>query len=76
MSLWRDGVRSSMRLSMGGWKLSYCSPLPVEGEIFFLTSPFIDQALSQLCAFSSPDRRQGGELHLSLPPRCTMRPPH
>src|SRR5215469_17128226 len=26
----------------GGWKSSYCSPLPVKGEIFFLTFPFID----------------------------------
>ena len=25
---------------------SNCSPLPVAGEIFFLTSPFIDQAMS------------------------------
>jgi hypothetical protein len=24
----------------------------------FLTSPYIDQALSQLCAFCSPDRRK------------------
>src|SRR5215472_10344943 len=37
-----------------GWKSSYSSPLPVEGEIFFLTFPFIDQAISQLCAFHSP----------------------
>jgi len=27
-----------------GWKSSYSSPLPVEGGIFFLTFPFIDQA--------------------------------
>src|SRR5215469_4429403 len=32
--------------SQGGWKSSYCSPLPVEGEIFFLTFPFIDQAIT------------------------------
>ena len=30
----------------GGWKSSNCSPLPVEGEIFFLTFPFIEQAIS------------------------------
>jgi hypothetical protein len=30
----------------GGWKLSNGSPLPVEGEIFFLTFPFIDQAIT------------------------------
>jgi hypothetical protein len=30
-----------------GWKSSYCSPLPVEGEIFFLAFPFIDQALTR-----------------------------
>ena len=29
-----------------GWKSSYHAPLPVEGEIFFLTFPFIDQALT------------------------------
>src|SRR5215469_16375984 len=50
--------------SQGGWKSSYCSPLPVEGEIFFLTFPFIDQAMTQLCAFLSPaaspnERRYG-----------------
>jgi len=28
-----------------GWKSSNGSPLPVEGEIFFLTFPFIDQAI-------------------------------
>jgi hypothetical protein len=38
----------------GGWKSSYYSPLPVEGEVFFLTFPFIDQAMSQSCAFSLP----------------------
>src|SRR5215831_1072129 len=40
-----------------GWKSSNGSPLPVEGEIFFLTFPFIDQALSQSCAFCSPFAR-------------------
>ena len=29
-----------------GWKSSHCSPLPVEGETFFLTFPFIEQALT------------------------------
>ena len=29
-----------------GWKSSYSSPLPVWGEVFFLTFPFIDQALA------------------------------
>src|ERR1700751_4925634 len=33
-------------IARGGWKASYGSPLPVEGEIFFLTFPFIEQALS------------------------------
>jgi hypothetical protein len=31
---------------VGGWKSSNCSPLPVEGEIFSLTFPFIDQAIA------------------------------
>jgi hypothetical protein len=39
---------------VGGWKSSSCSPLPVEGEIFSLTFPFIDQAFAQACAISSP----------------------
>ena len=29
-----------------GWKSSHCSPLPVEGETFFLTFPFIEQAIA------------------------------
>src|SRR5438128_8024079 len=29
-----------------GWKSSNSSPLPVEGEVFFLTFPFIDQAFT------------------------------
>src|SRR5205809_2526964 len=29
-----------------GWKSSNSSPLPVEGEVFFLTFPFIDQAIA------------------------------
>ena len=40
----------------GGWKSSNCSPLPVEGEIFFLTFPFIEQAISSqppLCSLSA-----------------------
>jgi hypothetical protein len=36
-----------------GWKSSYCSPLPVGGEVFFLTFPFIDQALVLTCRFLS-----------------------
>jgi len=28
---------------VGGWKSSNCSPLPVKGEVFSLTFPFIDQ---------------------------------
>lgn len=53
-----SGALRTKRLSSlkGGWKSSYCSPLPVEGEIFFLTSPFIDQAFTQACAFPSPFR--------------------
>jgi hypothetical protein len=38
-----------------GWKSRNFSQLPVEGEIFFLTFPFIDQAIAQVCAFSSPE---------------------
>jgi hypothetical protein len=30
-----------------GWKSSYRSLLPVEGEIFLLTFPFIDQAFTR-----------------------------
>src|SRR6266436_611853 len=30
-----------------GWKSRKVSPLPVEGEIFFLTFPFIEQAFTQ-----------------------------
>ena len=51
-----SGQPRTKRLSSltGGWKSSYYSPLPVEGEVFFLTFPFIDQAIAQVCAFSSP----------------------
>src|SRR6516162_11308361 len=43
-----SGQPRTKRLSSltGGWKSSYYSPLPVEGEIFFLTFPFIEQALA------------------------------
>src|SRR5713101_4011685 len=37
-----------------GWKSRKVSPLPVEGEIFFLTFPFIEQAISPACAVCSP----------------------
>jgi hypothetical protein len=39
-----QGQSRTKRLSSltGGWKSSYYSPLPVEGEIFLLTFPFID----------------------------------
>src|SRR6266478_7696124 len=41
-----------------GWKPRKSSPPPVEGELFSLTFPFIDQAFTQLCAFCSLDRRK------------------
>jgi hypothetical protein len=43
-----QGQPRTKRLSSltGGWKSSYYSPLPVEGEIFFLTFPFIEPAIS------------------------------
>src|SRR5216683_2766266 len=34
------------RIADRGWKSRRVSPLPVEGEIFFLTFPFIDQAIA------------------------------
>src|SRR5580704_3563511 len=37
-----------------GLEVKAIVPLPVEGEVFFLTFPFIDQAFSQACAASSP----------------------
>ena len=39
---------------VGGGKSSNCSPLPVKGEVFSLTFPFIDQAFAQACAVRSP----------------------
>jgi hypothetical protein len=57
-----DGCQGQLRTKRlsslkGGWKLSYCSPLPVEGEIFFLTFPFIDQAWVLKNSPSSPNSR-------------------
>ena len=37
-----------------GWKSSNCSSLPVEGQKFSLTFPFIEQAMLQACAICSP----------------------
>jgi hypothetical protein len=34
------------RIADRGWKSRKVSPLPVEGEVFFLTFPFIDQAFT------------------------------
>src|ERR1035437_6691513 len=34
------------RIAHRGWKSREVSPLPVEGKVFFLTFPFIEQALS------------------------------
>jgi hypothetical protein len=45
-----QAVRGTQEASVfhrsGGWKSSNLSPLPVEGEIFSLTFPFIDQAIT------------------------------
>ena|SRR5215472_2003866 len=43
-----QGQLRTKRLSSltGGWKSRNSTPLPVLGEIFFLTFPFIDQALT------------------------------
>jgi hypothetical protein len=50
-----------------GWKSSYRSLLPVEGEIFFLTFPFIDQAITLkallarfVCARTAQGQRHEG----------------
>src|SRR5437016_7237914 len=48
-----------------GWKSSNSSPLPVEGEVFFLTFPFIDQG-----DFTQP-RITGG---IAMKLRATMEP--
>src|ERR1035437_5093779 len=42
------------RLAHRGWKSRKVSPLPVEGKVFFLTFPFIEQTLAQACAVCSP----------------------
>jgi len=60
--------------SQGGWKSSYCCPLPVEGEIFFLTFPFIGRDSSSVrnperartAPGSGPESPQGFELVGSL----------
>jgi hypothetical protein len=45
--LFRGQLRTKrLPLLTQGWKSSYRSPLPVDGEIFFLTFPFIDQAFT------------------------------
>ena len=46
------------RIADRGWKSRKVSPLPVEGEIFFLTFPFIEQAFTRACAVCSPDPGQ------------------
>src|SRR5215471_17388688 len=40
----------------GGWMSRKSPRLPVEGEVFFLTSPFIDQALSLITPGPRPAR--------------------
>src|SRR5262249_7575390 len=45
-SWFRTHQNQASFIASRGWKSSYCSPLPVEGEIFFLTFPFIEQAIS------------------------------
>jgi hypothetical protein len=50
-----QGQLSTKRLSARrGLEVKLPFLLPVEGEIFVLTSPFIDQAIAQVCAFPSP----------------------
>jgi len=45
----------------GGWKPRKCFPAPVEGEIFSLTFPFIEQALEALidCLPGTPEEDVG-----------------
>jgi hypothetical protein len=63
-----EGCRGSVRITRlssligAGSQDTVGSPLPVEGKIFFLTFPFIEQAMSQACAFSSPFRLSMGEV--------------
>jgi hypothetical protein len=52
-----------------GWKSKKVSLLPVEGEIFFLTFPFIDQAI----ALKTPNERYRDITSTpvsELPPYC------
>ena len=67
-----SGQLRTKRLSSlkGGWKLSYCSPLPVEGEIFFLTSPFIDQAIETLKIPAAGILHQSFAHSVSIDLRC------
>ena len=53
-----------------GWKSSYSSPLPVWGEVFFLTFPFIDQASLRTPVRESFDPR-GRSMHYERTPRFT-----
>src|SRR5439155_10897691 len=39
-----------------GWKSSNSSPLPVEGEVFFLIFPFIDQAITRTEASAAGEK--------------------
>ena len=41
----------------GEWKPRKSSSPPVEGKLFPLTFPFIDQALAQACAICTPENR-------------------
>jgi len=40
------GHRTSTRRHSRGWKSRNSSPLSVDGQVFFLTSPFIEQAIA------------------------------
>ena len=55
-----------------GWKSSYSSPLPVWGEVFFLTFPFIDQA-STLVTFRSQVRGCYDNLRMQVILSCDPR---
>jgi hypothetical protein len=48
-----DTTQASSRVSGAGSQGNF-SLSPVEGEIFSLTFPFIDQGISQACAVYSP----------------------
>src|SRR6516164_4027697 len=49
----RAAQNQASAIAHRGWKSSYSSPLPVWGEVFFLTFPFIDQALALKFRFLS-----------------------